>query len=401
MTPADNAELLLPEGTRLLHIGPQKTGSTALQAAIYSQKELLQQHGVTAIGVNRAERKALWAALMHHDSADERYRRDFARWDAMVQTVGQAEGRVLISNESLGKADRADARRVVDALGGERVHLVAVARRLDRLLPSQWQQRVKMNATTLSYEEWLQVVLGDDRSDLAWRNIWVPHDLASFVARWVEAASPDRFTLVIADETDRRMLSRTVETMLDLPEGTLRPQEVHKTNQSLSYGRLELVRMLNEQLVVGEARETAAAAIPRRVARMVRLGKPWPGEQRLPELPGWARERVALLSDERAKLVSTLPVRVVGDPENLRLPAAAGDGVGGDVGLVSAELAAHTVIEALNARDRDKRALESRDKEIRRLRRRIARLKAGQLDHLPTRELIRELGARTRRRLPF
>ena len=35
------SDLLLPDDARLLHIGPQKTGSTALQAAIQENREAL------------------------------------------------------------------------------------------------------------------------------------------------------------------------------------------------------------------------------------------------------------------------------------------------------------------------------------------------------------------------
>ncbi|MFP5335920.1 MAG: hypothetical protein ACLGIV_11485 [Actinomycetes bacterium] len=391
---ADPSDLLLQADARLLHIGPQKTGSTALQAAIQEKRGVLADHGVTAVGTDRAERAALWAALMHPGSPDQRYREDFARWDAMLAEVANAPGRVVVSNESIGKAERDGARRMVDALGGDRLHVLAVARRLDRLLPSQWQQRVKMNATTLSYERWLELVLGDHPDDPAWQNIWVPHDLQALVARWTEAAAPERFTLLVADESDRQLLSRTVEQMLGLPDGMLAPQETHRLNESLSYGRLEVARMLNERL----AEVTIDPALRSRVLRTVKRYAPWPGEQRVPELPGWARERVAELSDARAGLVRSLGVRVVGDPDHLRVPPRVGDPAE-EVGpaLVPAELAAQAIAVAVEA-------AADRERQVRRLRRKVRRSAAAgddEADRLGGRELSRQLGARLRRRLPL
>jgi hypothetical protein len=390
-TPTD---LLLPDDARLLHIGPQKTGSTALQAAIQENREALAAHGVTAVGTDRAERAALWAALMHPGSAEQRYRDDFARWDTMVAEVANAPGRVVVSNESIGKAEADGARRMVDALGGDRLHVLAVARRLDRLLPSQWQQRVKMNATTLSYEHWLEVVLDDHPDDPAWQNIWVPHDLESLVARWTDAAAPERFTLLVADESDRRLLSRTVERMLGLPDDMLRPQETHRDNTSLGYGRLEVARMLNERL--GDV--TIDPALRSRVLRAVKRHEPWPDEPRVPGLPRWARERVAELSDARADLVRSLGVRVVGDPDNLRVPAAADDAVEheGPV-LVPAELAANAIAVAVEA-------AAERERALRRLRRRVRRSQEHGpegAERLSGRQLAAELGGRLRRRLPL
>lgn len=359
---ASASELLLPDDARLLHIGPQKTGSTALQAAVQATRESLRQHGVTAVGTDPAERAALWAALMHPGSTEERYRDDFARWDAMVAEVDRAAGRVLVSNESIGKAEADGARRMVQALGGDRLHVLAVARRLDRLLPSQWQQRVKMNATTLSYEKWLEVVLGDHPDDPAWRNLWVPHDLGGLVGRWTEAAAPERFTLLVADESDRLLLSRTVEQMVGLPDGMLRPQEAYRDNASIGYGRLEVARMLNERL--GDA--TIDPALRSRVLRAVKKYGSWPGEQRVPELPGWARDRVAELSDARADLVAGLGGRVVGDPDHLRLPPADRPVEDAAPAVVPAELAAHAIAVAVEA-------AAEHQQELRRLRRRLRR----------------------------
>ena len=42
MTPVET----LPEGAVLLHIGPYKTGSTAIQQALFDQRDVLAEHGV-------------------------------------------------------------------------------------------------------------------------------------------------------------------------------------------------------------------------------------------------------------------------------------------------------------------------------------------------------------------
>ncbi|NUR67161.1 MAG: hypothetical protein HOQ47_15480, partial [Streptomyces sp.] len=36
----------LPAGTRLLHIGPHKTGTTSIQGAMFAAKDRLGEHGV-------------------------------------------------------------------------------------------------------------------------------------------------------------------------------------------------------------------------------------------------------------------------------------------------------------------------------------------------------------------
>ncbi len=36
----------LPAGTRLLHIGPHKTGTTSVQAALFAARDTMAAHGV-------------------------------------------------------------------------------------------------------------------------------------------------------------------------------------------------------------------------------------------------------------------------------------------------------------------------------------------------------------------
>ena len=339
-------DLLLPDDAMLLHIGPQKTGSTALQAATRSQRTAMRRHGVTALGLSRPERLALFTALMHPDSGQPRHREDLAVWARVVEQAAHETGRTFLTHESLGKADGDGASRMVAALGGPRVHVLAVARRLDRLLPSQWQQRVKSGATTLSYEQWLEVVLGDHPDDPVWRNIWVPHDLERLVARWTEAAAPERFHLVVADESDRRMLSRVVEQLLGLPDGMLEPDESHRTNASLSYDRLELLRVFGQLVDKREWPDgdpERSAAWSRACRRAVKLAEAAPGERRVPSLPPWALERVTQMSQERAEFVRSLEVRVVGDADNLLVPDEAGSGTPTPADVVPTELAARVL----------------------------------------------------------
>ena len=143
-------------------------------------------------------------------------------WDDLVREVEEAgDLRVCISNEDFAKAAGDKATRVVDELGGDRVHVLAVARRLDRLLPSWWQERVKARLT-MSYEEWLELVLGPESKHFEWRNLWVSQDFEKLVDRWTRRNGPESFTFVVSDDSDQQLLPRTIEGMLGLPAGPRR-----------------------------------------------------------------------------------------------------------------------------------------------------------------------------------
>ena len=53
----------LPDGTHLLHIGPQKTGSTAIQGALHEARDAIREHGVVYPGPDAKPRDAAEVGL--------------------------------------------------------------------------------------------------------------------------------------------------------------------------------------------------------------------------------------------------------------------------------------------------------------------------------------------------
>ena len=313
------SSLLLPRGARLIHIGPQKTGSTAIQVAMFEARDAMGEHGAYYPGRSPRRRKAGWElGLPDGKPIGSR----LTRWNQLVREVRDAgDVRVCVSNEDFARAAPPQVQRIVTDLGGEDTHVVAVARRLDKYLPSQWQEQVKAGVTR-SFDSWLRVVLGEDGNEhRARRNVWMGHDVEALVRRWLAAVPADRFTLIVADEGDHSLLPRTFESLLGLPIGLLRANP-QRSNRGLSWAETELVRSLRkslrgsawpreefQRLVVDKLKELEAPAIGPRSA--------W--------IPDWAHERVRELSAARADAIEDLPIRVVGDPQQLRVaPRAEG-----------------------------------------------------------------------------
>lgn len=410
MTADENTDLLLPEGTRLLHIGPQKTGTTAIQYALNRSRDQLREHGVVVPGKGPRPLNAVWSLL---GTPDGRPQPPIKHWEGLVRQAEEAgDLRVCISTEDWARTDLDGAKKTVAGLGGDRAHVVATARRLDKLLPSQWQQRVKMRRITYTYEQWLEVVLGDDHDHPAWQNMWIPHDIESLVDRWSEAAGGrDRFSLIVADESDRGFLPRTFEQMLGVPAGMLGVAETEVLNPSRSFGRIEVIRMVTEACERNddwpEDVTLATGPIRVRLTDELKSAAPWPNEQSVPPLPAWAAERVAELSAARADLVKSLDVRVIGNPDNLRTPPTLPTVLDDAPIMVSSALAARAIEVTIDASlERERRLLAEKDQEIEKLRRRLHRAK-GKCDRsrgaeqLSGRQLLSELRGRARRRLPF
>ena len=310
----------LADGTHLLHIGPQKTGSTALQFSLHHQRRHLREHGVVYPGPGVRGRYALGAGLGYSTPRGARTPTQKA-WERMLAEVNDPSARVVcVSHEAFGRATDDQITETVAALGGDRPHVLAVARRYDRLLPSQWQQRVKARVT-LSYDEWLRVVLGTPAPhDGAWRNVWVPHDTVHLASRWAEAVGADNLTVLVADEGDRTRLPRVVERMLGVPGGLLAPGD-EVVNRSLTYGEVELLRAVNAHFEEhGYDDETYHRLVNRGLIRALVKSEPHRADPPIPPLPAWAWAPLVERSRERVDGLEQLDVRVVGDSRSLLLP---------------------------------------------------------------------------------
>lgn len=332
-------DLLLPEGARLVHIGPPKTGSTSIQVAMAEARAEMAAHGVHYPRGPYRRRKAGWALGL--PGAPGGTELPISHWEKLVAEVAEAGPmRVCVSDENFARADGPVVGRIVRDLGGASVHVVAVARPLDRLLPSYWQERVK-SGHVRDYETWLRAVL-EDADDGEGRSFWQSHDTAALVERWLEFVTPDRFTLVIADEADRLQLPHLFEALLGLPADTLRPV-AGRSNVSLTWSELEALRALHGVYADnGWSREDLLPAFPK-IVESLRARPDRRVGPRTPPLPAWAATRMREAGDARAEAVAALPVRVIGDPDALRTPelsvetdAVAAEDLCLPVGLVAA-----------------------------------------------------------------
>lgn len=396
MNPTTTAPL--PEGSLLLHIGPQKTGSTAIQTAMHESRAELAAQGVLYPGNGMRPREGGWAVL-GINSAVGRPAPRIERWETYVKEVQASTlPRICVSNEDFGRADDAAIERILAGTGADRTHLVYVARRLDKLLPSHWQERVK-SRMTLSYEEFLHHVLDDPDRDWEARMMWESHDVGTIIDRWAQHLDRDRITVIVSDEADRRFIPNTFEALLGLSEDTLRPGDT-RSNTSLTYTQSEAVRRLNAM-----ARDEGWT--PQQYWRIIQAGavkalrtSTVTGGPKITGLPEWAYEIVAGRAEAQVAAITAAGVNVIGDPDLLLLrgnvlPAALPE----PIEVVPLDLVADLVKGAVDGDD----SLHERELKaaLRQARRAGARAADGNrsADDLSGRELLRLLGRRTKRRL--
>ncbi|WP_262848504.1 hypothetical protein [Mumia quercus] len=304
------SDLLLPPDALLLHVGPHKTGTTAVQSAFFVARDAMGQHGVSYPGRSRTPIYAV-SALTGYGPMTGDPPLDIRNWERFVASVPR-QGRVVVSSEFFADAEGEAVEQAVGDLGDERVHVVVTLRPLDRIVPSQWQQYVQNGAVT-PFRRWLRRTL---EADPATSGFWRRHRHDALVRRWSDVVGPDRVHVVVVDDADRAALLRTFEAMSGLPDGLLVP-EADRENRSLTFPEIEIVRALN-----AEFRERGWD--PADYRRFVRLGvtralkgvRPDPSAPRL-VLPRWAVECLREASVRTVEEIRASGVRVVGDLDSL------------------------------------------------------------------------------------
>jgi hypothetical protein len=339
--------IVLPAGARLVHIGPHKTGTTALQRALHRSRDALHEQGVHYAHPSvQAYRPAIGLTGL-------RGRRggpvaDPADWTALVEEVRAAgEMRVVVSSESLSNARTPQIEKLREDLGPDRVHVVRMVRRYDLLAPSQWQQQLH-NGRRTSLARFCARLLEPD--SLFWRR----HGFADLTRRWADVVGPENVSVVVVDENDRRWLLDVFEQMLSLREGTL-PLPEGRPNRSLSLAEAETLRRVNAGIA-------KAGWSDRVIHRYVREGVsvgfkrvPTDPESGKAQLPRDLHDLLRATTERDVADLLGLGVHVVGDVGLLTVPpwqgADPGAVVEARVTLSAAAVAAATVAVAQKAEE--------------------------------------------------
>ncbi len=317
---------VLPSRTRLFHIGPPKTGTTALQAVAAASRPALLANGVRYPGHRRNHQLAV-AAFMGRGfgwaTEDGRAAKppSMRQWKALLDEIERdAERRIWLGHEYAAYSEDAMARRWMDTLG-PRTHVVITLRPFSRMLPSMWQETLKGSATREPFDRWLRKAL--EPGTEANRKLRIRHDHSGLIRRWIGAAGLENVTVVVLDPQDRAFAYHSFEQLLGLPHGLLADAQVPEQaqNRSMSTAEIELVRRLNITARAGhiEWPNHEWLVYHGAVDRLLNSRTPGAGEGRL-LLPEWAA-RIARAEEERyAEEIAATRVRVVGDLANIVEP---------------------------------------------------------------------------------
>jgi hypothetical protein len=170
-----------------LHVGPPKTGSTYLQNLLWAHRADLARQGMV---LPISQPNEMWLAV--NDVQDEAFAHvemPEARgaWALVARRVSASSERSVISHEVLGLSTEAHVARIVESLEPADLHVVVMARSLTAILPSLWQETVKMVDSDQSWPEYLTHQQEE-------RSPWT--DTAAIVERWLAHVPRERVHVV-------------------------------------------------------------------------------------------------------------------------------------------------------------------------------------------------------------
>ena len=338
----------LPAGSRLLHIGIPKTGTTALQYAASQLRPQLLEHGVLYPGTDTYHFQAFYALIRAAEQGDTG--RPLVAWNRLLREIdASAAERTFISSEGASQAGDAAIDTIREGLGAD-TYIAITLRGMAERLPSAWQQRVQRGAEVRELDAWLEVMLAErpdpDIPAYFFERNNRPADLAK---RWASRFGADHVVIVMVDKRRPNLLYDSFEGLLGLPEGLLRDRAATDPNADLNRSmtpvEIEYVRRIREALrrYGFSSRDTYELVFEGAFTRDKIIRTPPAGEGRL-AMPAWAAQRVAQMAVEQQRELQSSGVRIIGDPAILAGEVRTRDEPYAGADTVPMDLAVETVV---------------------------------------------------------
>lgn len=309
----------LPDGSRLLHIGMPKTGTTALQTALDAARPALAERGVRNVSFGKHELKV---ALRAADTLPA-YEGDWGvrRWPELAREFRESTSRITLwSSEALSQAKPERVEYLAEQLGND-LRIVVTLRPIVPLLVSQWQETLRRRGTQ-SLDDWLAKSFGAVTPEGEVRAKWhrVMPTLHRFspqrvLKEWGAVFGEQNITFVVVDPDDRDRNFQVFERLLGVSGLLEQPQ---LDNASLPYPEAEMLRHFNRAYTARGADHPSwmysvgtHGRVPLR--EFARHG------ERYPILaPAWAVEQSAAYTEAWVDALRTSDAVVVGNPDHLR-----------------------------------------------------------------------------------
>jgi hypothetical protein len=239
--------------TLYIHAGFPKSGTTALQAALRENQELLLAEGVLyPESPNNAHHKIV-SGLLHRNVGwrfnqnvgwSER-KRNSERWDKFVQTVSNSSAeKILISSEFLTGAKIEEIEKIKSSFPNFQIKVIFTLRSIFDMIPSYYQQSLK-KGSVLTFLEWMNekffLPSGNLRDDPKLMHY------ARTISRWVQVFGNNNIYVLISDSKNHDILYQNFAEVINVSE---LPQAKNMTlNRSMTVREAEILRLINVSVI--------------------------------------------------------------------------------------------------------------------------------------------------------
>ena len=231
-----------------LHVGFHKTGTTAIQEALFTHSDQLRILGINyATKKEKANHREAWALSERYWGWKKRggEKTSIVEWKKRVKNLKAQKINSVVSSEFFSEINDNQLNLMAKDLKDFDVEIIFTIRPLAKLLGSSYQQYLKYGIKA-SYEEWLDDIFHNSEKPKFTPTFWMRHRHEEVISRWANAFGNKKIHLVVVDESEPDFLYDAFNMILKLPAGTLKEVQGLGSNRSLNYPEVALLLAINK-----------------------------------------------------------------------------------------------------------------------------------------------------------
>lgn len=301
--------------TVFVHIGTRKSGSTFLQTALRESRAQLAAQGAALVGTTRELGEVVGALVGQRPRTREE---KLAGLDLLLGLLDPSVPRQIISLEALAEQPDWVASHLLEGIRqrGYAVSVLVTARHWGKVVPSEWQQRVKQRGV-VGYADFVADVRAGGPGQ---EGFWARHFLPDVVTRWGAPVGLDSVRVIAtpSPSTPGPGITELFCGAVGIDSDQLE-QPAEELNVSLSLEQAEMLRRLN--VALGDRMPQPGGAYGIGVRGWVTQGSLMKHPQPSVRLPADAVPWCVEVTARQLAELGDLGVAVVGDPDDLLCPA--------------------------------------------------------------------------------
>ena len=328
-----------------LHVGFHKTGTTAIQEALFTHSDQLRILGINyATKKGKANHREAWALSERYWGWKKRggEQTSIVEWQKRVKNLKAQKIDSVVSSEFFSEINDDQLNLMANDLKDFDVEIIFTIRPLAKLLGSSYQQYLKYGIKA-SYEEWLEDIFHNSEKPKFTPTFWKRHRHEEVMSRWANAFGNQKIHLVVVDESEPDLLYDSFNKILKLPAGTLKEVKGLGSNRSLNYPEIALLSAINKAFPKDRAWSDYEVFIRegsiRHLTNQIQLAGL--GTKLL--TPQWAVDEAAKLSSNSIAKINDLGIIIYGDLNKLsstEIPI----GPNGEISEISIDIAVNALL---------------------------------------------------------